>query len=121
MAKRAGRKDCEKRTKLWVNPFFSMLRMSIVGEKSTCQPLPQNRHLWFKLVKIINVLCFVSLLEPIIRARPEYILDISLVVGCLTNIIVYKYQPTDRFFSKLIGVCYLFVIAFTACYEFWLR
>jgi hypothetical protein len=95
--------------------------MSIAGEDSMGQRLPQNRQLWFKLVKIINVLCLVSLLEPIIRPRPEYILDICLAVGCVTNFIVFKYQPNDRLFSKLIGVFYLFVIAFTACYELWLR
>ena len=85
------------------------------------QDCPKIGNCGSKLVKIINVLCLVSLLEPIIRTRPEYILDICLAVGCVTNIIVYKYQPNYRLFLKLIGVFYLFVIAFTACYELWLR
>ena len=83
--------------------------MKVLGADSMSQEKTQTRRLWFRLVKIINVLCFLSLLEPFFRERPEYVLDISLIVGCITNVIVYKRQPNNRFLSRLIWLYYLFL------------
>jgi hypothetical protein len=94
--------------------------MNGIGETAMCQELPRNRR-WFKLVKVINLLCCALLLEPLFRSRPEYILDIALIVGCAANFVVYKYQTEDRFISKVIWIYYLFLSIGTLCYELWLR
>ena len=63
---------------------------------------------WFKLVKVINVLFFISLIEPFFRTRPNSVVLVALVLGGVANAVVYKFQPNKRAFSTIIWGFYAF-------------
>jgi Na+-translocating ferredoxin:NAD+ oxidoreductase RnfD subunit len=92
-----------------------------VSDNSAREKPPQVFNRLLFLVKVINVLCFISLLEVYVRERSEYVVDISFIVGCIANAIVYKLQPQDRFFSTIIGLYYICLFVALICYKFWLR
>jgi hypothetical protein len=69
--------------------------------------LNQPSHRVLVLIEIANLLCFVSLFQMWFRGSPSFVVLMSLTIGCLTNVIMFRFDKNMRFISKVLAAFYI--------------
>jgi len=69
-------------------------------------PIQNSRRVHI-LIEIINLLCFVSLLQIWFREIPNYVVEISFVIGCIATVIMLRYDKNMQSIAKLLAAFYI--------------